>query len=136
MTSCGIAVERGRSYSVITTLVERPLSRGSGLSAYSHCGVLLKLIEARYSARGRSRSASTTVRSRISLRFCGSMPIDPGAWRAPPPAPPNPFVGVCARLGDPLVGGAAGAAVHEVLLLRRAREARHPFAAGELGREA
>jgi len=47
----------------------------------------------------------------------------------------NPFVGVVARLRDPLVGVAAGAAVHEVFLLRRAREARHPFAAGELGRE-
>src|SRR6266540_2349049 len=47
-TSCGSIVARGRSYSVMTTLVPRPLMRGSVLSSYSKRGPLLRLMVARY----------------------------------------------------------------------------------------
>ena len=63
MTSCASAFRRGRSYSVITTLVERPLGRGRVLSGYSAASELPRLTLARNSAAALAAAPVTAGRS-------------------------------------------------------------------------
>src|SRR4029450_1030110 len=63
ITSCGSAPLRGRSYSVMRTLVDRPLGRGSVLSGYSIASELPRLTLARNSAAALAASPVTAGRS-------------------------------------------------------------------------
>src|SRR5271169_4157367 len=69
ITSCGSMVGRGRSYSVISILVERPVGRSKVLSGYSHWEDSLRLIDARNSAD--LRKVSGLGAHSGSIRFCG-----------------------------------------------------------------
>ena len=71
MTSWGWIVGRGRSYSVMTTRVLRPVGRGSVLSSYGHDGRPLRLTPLRNSAsacRARCRSSPRISISRSARR--------------------------------------------------------------------
>ena len=58
-TSCGSAIFRGKSYSVMMTRVARPLGRGSVLNGYSHVSLELKLTLASHSAEPPALGASS-----------------------------------------------------------------------------
>src|SRR2546427_542436 len=71
MTSCGWIVARGRSYSVMTTRVPRPVGRGSVFSSYGHVEPPLRLTVLRNSARAcraRWRSSPRISSSRSARR--------------------------------------------------------------------
>src|SRR5207344_2880466 len=68
-TSCGSASLRGRSYSVTTTLVERPLGRGSVLSGSSAARHLPRVTLASHCCAARAASA----------RSSPAMPRGPGS---------------------------------------------------------
>src|SRR2546427_58654 len=71
MTSCGWIVARGRSYSVMTTRVPRPVGRGSVFSSYGHVEPPMRLTVLRNSARAcraRWRSSPRISSSRSARR--------------------------------------------------------------------
>src|SRR4029079_3266649 len=82
-TSCGSASLRGRSYSVTTTLVERPLGRGNVLSGYSIASELPSVTFARNSAAALAASPVTTGRSPRGpgSSGCGWVGVLPGEYR-------------------------------------------------------
>ena len=78
-TSCGSIFGLGMSYSVITTWVERPFSRGIVLSGQLHVSCALRLTDASHSALFRN-SPLWPMPSRVALpaRGCGFSGVEPG----------------------------------------------------------
>ena len=70
ITSCGSSGFLGISYSVITTRVLLPVTRGIGLGEYDHVSPL-RFTVARYSASRAMFGPKSRIGSRATSRTCG-----------------------------------------------------------------
>src|SRR3954454_18644389 len=130
ITSCGSMVGRGRSYSVMMTLVPRPLTRGRVLSSNSCFMPELRLMVARYSATLRKRSGLAA--RDWSTRRCGFIGLAHLGIAVHARDHLHELVGVVARFHHPFQGVAAHAVDQLELVVIGAGDAHHPFGIGEL----
>ena len=130
MTSCGSMVARGRSYSVMMTLVPRPFTRGSVLSSNS-CfmpgaqidgGEILGHLAEAFRIGG-----ARLVHPPLRLDRLADLGIAVHARDHL-----HELVGVVARFHHPLEGVAAHAVDELELVVVGAGDAHHPFGIGEL----